>query len=129
MFTLEKAEKEKGYPVLAEIASTRLDFHPERHFVSATCVSPPRVDNSTPKWLDRIEEGKVFTGVTGENNFDGAEEKQYFLDLVKKYRRKTVVIWITDCRDLKKEGRYDDGNRVKGLFQFKAITSPECPTT
>jgi len=126
MNIIEETERAKGTPILVEINSVRFDFHPEKHYLSALCVQAPRVDNGTPKGIDRIEEGKIFTGVTDADKFSGAEEKQYFLDLIKKYRRKTVVIWVTECRDRKTENKYSEGNdRVKGLFAFRAIT---CPT-
>ena len=127
MNIVEKTERERGFPVLVELPSINIQFNPERHFLSALVVQPPKIDENSPSWLEKLQENHTFCAFTGEGDFDKTvvEERKYFQDLLQHYRRKTFVIWLTGYRVPKKDTKFADPDRVKGLFTFRAIT---CPT-
>ncbi|CAG5104700.1 Oidioi.mRNA.OKI2018_I69.chr1.g1463.t1.cds [Oikopleura dioica] len=128
MNPVEAEARENCWPVQAEISGYRTDLWPTRYFVRATPVEGGlRIDEKLPAWYNRLEEGVEFTAFVSDQTFNlnNPEEKAYFESLEKKFKRKTGVIWLTDCLDRKKAG-YEPEGKTKGLFVARAFTA--CPT-
>jgi len=124
MHTVEQQAKKNSWPVVVEIDSVKLDFYPERHWVNCRCAQKPKTDESTPKWLDEITEGREFTAATSILSFDkeNPEEVEYFSSLPTKYKRRTSVIWLTDFKLRKKESKFEDKlNKAPGFYTFKGL--------
>ena len=128
MHPVEIEGRQKGWPVLVEIDSYKVDLYPTQHWVHARAVSQPVTDNASPKWLDNIQEGREFTAATSETAFEkgNPEEKEYFNSLEKKYKRRTNIIYLLDCKKSKKESKFNNPLKSPGFYTFKALG---CPTT